>query len=128
MMHILVMTVVLFLTCGIPSTWAQMTTECSMARPCVLGWDANTEPDMAEYRLYLSKQSGQYGVTPVLVIPHPTTQDTTASLGPLPDGQKFMVLTAVDTSGNESLHSNEITFRFDEPPAAPRLRITVTVP
>lgn len=57
-------------------------------------WPANTEPDMDHYNLY---------VNDVLVesIPHPQTQ-VTVDLS----GDWTAYLTAVDTSGNESLPSN----------------------
>lgn len=106
---------------------AQTVPVCSPAKPCAITWTANTEPDMKEYRVYLSPTSGLYGA-PALTVPHPTTESRTSSLGVLTDRTYFLVVTAVDQDGNESGFSNEVSFRFDGPPSPPQLTITVTVP
>jgi len=99
-----------------------------------LGWDANTESDLAGYRLYTSSTPGQYtlvGKNPSLTpsnppasyvksIAKPAVTMTTDMVGT--DGQKiYFVLTAFDTAGNESWVSNEVLYTFaDSPPAAPK--------
>ena len=65
-------------------------------------WDANTEPDMAGYRLYKQNATGVYDPADALVtVPFPNTN---VSLPNQPaDGIEYCwVLTAFDTSGNES--------------------------
>ena len=88
-------------------------------------WDANTEPDLAGYKIYVSKVAGDYSNSPapivVLLGPGEAVGDheiTVANDG-LP---RFSVVTAFDKDGNESGYSNEITFTpTDEvPPAGPK--------
>lgn len=69
-----------------------------------LTWAANTEPDLAGYKVYVGTQSGVYG--PPIAVGNVTayqlnnlTMNTTY----------FVAITAVDTSGNESLHSAEVS-------------------
>ena len=82
-----------------------------------LVWDANSESDLAGYKLYQSNTSGNYTSIPVMTIPAGTE---TANLLDVPDGTYFWVLTAYDISGNESGPSNEVTASLDstapEPP------------
>lgn len=79
-------------------------------------WDANTEADLAGYRLYQKNNIiDPYPPTPLLDIPAGTT---TASIV-VADGTYFWVLTAYDMSGNESPYSNEVTSSPDAPPDAP---------
>lgn len=79
-------------------------------------WDANTEPDMKEYRIYTrpslpcSKVEGALFV----VVPHPTT-NVVISHGT--EGEAFA--TAVDTSDNESPESNVVTYDA-KPPFGPK--------
>jgi hypothetical protein len=90
-----------------------------------LAWDANTETDLAGYKLYQS--AGPTGTkTLVQTIPKPAT--TTAVTG-LVDGNWCWVLTAYDTTGNESGYSNQVCLQADTiAPAAPKaLRIASTV-
>lgn len=103
---------------------AQTVRSCSVSQPCEIVWDRNTESDMASYRLYLSQQSGIY-TTPIQTLTHPVTQ---TSLGILPQGIYFLVVTAVDVAGNESLRSNELTFFFDGNPGSPTIRFSVLIP
>jgi hypothetical protein len=89
-----------------------------------LAWDANTEPDLAGYRLYESPAAGG----PYTAIQTLGLVTTTAVPG-LPDGLRCWVLTARDTIGNESGYSNEVCSTSDATaPAAPQsVRVTVTV-
>ena len=93
---------------------------CGMAMAAsnvTLVWDANSESDLAGYKLYQSNVSGDYTSIPVMTIPAGTE---TANLLDVPDGTYFWVLTAYDISGNESGPSNEVTASLDstapEPP------------
>jgi len=63
----------------------------------VVFWDRNTEPDVAEYKVYRSTaRSGAY--TYIATVDHPTNfyQDADGTLN------SWYEITAVDTSGNES--------------------------
>jgi endoglucanase len=81
-----------------------------------LAWDANTEADLAGYKLYQgTKAGGPY--TYVQTIAKGTLAAVTANLT---DGTYCWVLTAYDSSGNESGYSNEVCRTIDTvAPAAP---------
>jgi fibronectin type 3 domain-containing protein len=69
-----------------------------------LTWSANTETDLAGYKVYVGTQSGVYGppITVGKVTAHQLnnlTMNTTY----------FVSITAVDTAGNESVHSAEVS-------------------
>ncbi len=71
-----------------------------------LHWDPNTEQDMAFYNVYVSKIQGTYGgaiaTVPVGTVTYQATN--------LPVGNTYwFVVTAVDTQGNESTYSNEVS-------------------
>lgn len=68
-----------------------------------LSWTANTEPDLAGYKLYSGTTSGVYG--PSISVGNVTAY-TVSGLGV---GTYFFRLKAVDTSGNESGFSNEVS-------------------
>ncbi|MDP2923520.1 MAG: hypothetical protein Q8O30_07390, partial [Candidatus Omnitrophota bacterium] len=69
-----------------------------------LSWTTNTEPDLAGYNIYRSTTSGLgYAKINASLITTTTYQDT----GLINDTTYYYVVTAVDTVGNESEHSNE---------------------
>lgn len=69
-----------------------------------LTWGANTESDLAGYRIYMGTQSGVYG-PPVTV-----GQVTTYQFANLVKGTTyFFTITAIDSAGNESIHSAEVS-------------------
>jgi hypothetical protein len=80
-------------------------------------WDANTETDLAGYKMYCGSTSGG-PYTFVKSVTQPittTTNDFTTS------GTYYCVLTAYDSSGNESGYSNQVMVVVDlTPPAAPK--------
>lgn len=83
-----------------------------------LAWDANTEADLAGYKLYQSTAGATGPFTFVKTIPKGTLATVTADL---PDGTYWWVLTAYDNVGNESGYSNVVTRVIDtSAPAAPR--------
>lgn len=84
------------------------------AGKAVLDWDANTEPDLAGYKVYFGTASKTYGA------PIDVGKVTTKTIEPLADGTYFFAVTAYDTSGNESLFSDEVSKTIDStPPAKP---------
>ena len=87
-------------------------------------WDANSETDLAGYRLYQSATPGSYVYgkgNEVAEIPAGTAELT---LSNVPDGDWSWVLTAFDTHGNESGPSNEVGANLDtEAPKAPSFRL-----
>jgi len=95
-----------FFMCGMACAASNVTFE----------WDANSESDLAGYRLYQSQVSGSYTDVPVVTIPAGTE---TTTLLDVPDGTYFWVLTAYDTNENESGPSNEVTKTIDSTPPEP---------
>jgi len=73
-------------------------------------WDANTEINLAGYKLYRSTISGEYS-DPIAVIPLsalPDPDNPVFTLSGMPTGDYYWVLTAYDTDGIESTYSNEV--------------------
>ncbi len=70
-----------------------------------LTWNANTEKDLAGYKVYRATSSGAYGA-PIAAIPSNTTSYTATGL---PKATYFFVITAYDIAGNESAYSNEVS-------------------
>ena len=83
-----------------------------------LAWDANTEADLAGYKLYQSTVGPTGPFVYVKTIAKGTLTTATADL---PDGTYWWVLTAYDNAGNESGYSNVVTRVIDTAaPTAPR--------
>jgi len=80
-------------------------------------WDANTEADLAGYKLYASKVSGEYDPAVAIDVGNVVTHKLTD----VADGKWHWVLTAYDTGGNESVFSNEVSLTIDTiGPGAPK--------
>jgi len=104
-------------------------------------WQANTEPDLARYKLYQTDTSGDYtkaqvvgegNLVAIIIVDlsaTPPIHPTEYTLNGVVDGEHFWVLTAVDVSNNESDFSNEVSAILDStPPDAPTiLQITAIV-
>jgi hypothetical protein len=91
----------------------------------ILGWDPNTETDLAGYRLHYGnnpRSQATYTQTVPINDRNATTWELT-----LPDGVYYFALTAVDLGGNESGFSNEVMAEISEvttpppPPVSPGL-------
>jgi hypothetical protein len=66
--------------------------------------------DLASYRIYLSNTAGQYPNTAAREIPAGAPGATEqVTIGNLADGTHYFVVIARDSSGNESVYSNEIS-------------------
>ena len=74
-----------------------------------LTWNANTDPDLASYRIYISTTQGVYGA-PVATVQKPATSYIATGLNV--GSTYFFTVTAVDLANNESLHSNEVSRSF----------------
>ena len=78
-----------------------------------LAWDPNTEPDLAGYRVYYSTVSGDYDEADGVDVGNVTTRDLDSLI--LAEGVNyFFVLTAYDTSQNESDFSDEVSHLYDQ--------------
>lgn len=105
---------------------------------CAIEWDepttntdGSTLTDLEKYRMYAAPTSGGART----MIKEVGAANTTPAPGSvawtncpaMPDGQKWVTMTAVDSAGNESAHSPELPFVYDAlKPAilpAPRLRM-----
>ena len=85
-------------------------------------WDANTESDLAGYRLYRGTLSGgPYTMVDIEI----AAQDTTCTDTSVSDGAYFWVLTAFDTEGLESGYSVEATDILDSTPPNPPQGFTI---
>ena len=81
-------------------------------------WTANTDTDMASYKLYRTDGTR----TLIGTIAHPTTtHNFSVTVPDSSSGSLTFVLTAVDTGGNESPDSTLASYSYDlVAPAAPR--------
>ena len=77
------------------------------AADVTLSWQANTELDLAGYKVYQSTVSGQYGAA-VSTVGSVTTQTLTLPQLDV-DTTYFFVITAYDLAGNESEQSLEVS-------------------
>lgn len=74
--------------------------------PIVLGWNANTESDLAGYKVYVGLASKTYGAPFLVPLPHAPSLTVIG----LPIGQTvYFAVTAYDNAGNESVFSNEVS-------------------
>jgi len=80
-------------------------------------WDANTEEDLAGYRLYYRAEIEIYSDARYYLIPVGTENYSTKDM----PFDTYLVLTAFDNDGNESEFSNEVLYLpFDQvAPATP---------
>ena len=85
--------------------------------PTGVKWDANTESDLAGYRLYEKAEDGAYEELATCI--KGTTALMFSSATPHTDGVYGWVVTAYDGAGNESGYSNEVTAVFDAGAPAP---------
>lgn len=115
--YLLLMALVLLLPGLAWADGTQYTGTCS-----TLSWNANTEPDLAGYRLY-DRVSLTATPTRIATYGPQITSVKCASLGFNP-GQHYISITAIDTSGNESAATAEIPFVLISN-AVTNLRVTV---
>jgi fibronectin type 3 domain-containing protein len=71
-----------------------------------LTWNANTESDLAGYKIYRATTSGGYGAPIATVQGNVTTYIATGLQSP---ATYFFIITAYDSAGNESPFSNEVS-------------------
>jgi len=105
----------------------------SMAMDVTLGWDANSEQDLAGYRLYWAYSAGVQSTTQTAnKVEIPLTLQGFTPAAPqfqvtgLPnDKEVYFVVTAYDTEGLESGFSNEVKAAswLGVPPKSPILRL-----
>lgn len=80
-----------------------------------LAWNANTETNLAGYRLYWGSASRSYSTNMTVLVP-----ETTATVTNLPAGPtNYFAVTAYTTDGLESDYSDEVFYRVPVPPPTP---------
>lgn len=91
--------------------------EATGAQSVTLAWNANTETNLAGYRLYYGTGPRAYTATGTVPVP-----ETTATVTNLAEGRTyFFAVTAFTTDGLESDYSDEVSY------AVPLPTITITV-
>jgi hypothetical protein len=73
-------------------------------------WTANTEPDMASYKLY--RTDGTRTLIGTIAFPS-TSYNFSVTVAANSSGTLTYVLTAVDTAGNESADSTSASYPYD---------------
>jgi fibronectin type 3 domain-containing protein len=71
-----------------------------------LEWNANTEPDLAGYKVYRATSPGGYGAA-IATVPAGTTSYVASGLQT--GVTYFFVISAYDAAGNESIRSAEVS-------------------
>lgn len=91
-------------------------------------WSPNTEGDLAGYNIYRSTTSGS-GFTKInsSIITKTATPQYHDNINGTIDATYYYVVTAVDTSGNESAHSNQGSIHIDTSAPAPPNGVTVHI-
>ena len=90
------------LVCALISVLLLFSVPAIAAWEYTLEWDANTEPDLAGYRLFSREFSGTYNYT------NPIWEGTdTTAVVVVDDEHAAFVVRAFDVSGDESADSNE---------------------
>ena len=93
----------------------------AIASDVTLAWDANTESDLAGYKLYYGNASGAYQNNVDV------GNVTTYTVKDLTDGTWYFVVTAYDTADNESGFSNEVNSELNATPPADPKNVVITV-
>jgi hypothetical protein len=83
-----------------------LTVSAPTTSSATLTWTANTESDLAGYKVYRAIASGAYGA-PVATLQGNVT--TYTAIGLQVPATYFFVITAYDSAGNESVLSNEVS-------------------
>ena len=74
-----------------------------------LSWNANTESDMASYKIYQTNTPGAWG-TPLATVSIPATSFDILNV---PDGLIYWCISAVDVAGNESAKSDPVNLNIN---------------
>jgi hypothetical protein len=97
--------------------WMIGTTGFAYAADVTLAWDANTEENLAGYKVHYGRASGNYDGAGSGSEPSPITVPLSSlvasspefTVRDLPDGTYYFVVTAFNTDGLESGYSNEVS-------------------
>jgi len=124
--NIFILAGLIFFTIGL---WASISEAQEVTKDVELNftWDANTETDLAGYRLY-----DVSAPTVVLAEIPAGTETTSLTISAISGDSKCYHLTAFDQAGNESDPSNQACANFDFEPGSPvnfevSVRIVISV-
>ncbi len=92
--------------------------QASSGNTVTLAWDANTELDLAGYKVYWGRSSGHYDNAPVPTVAF--SANPTFTTPALPNGTWYFAVTAYNTAGMESGYSNEVSKAIATAPAPPK--------
>jgi hypothetical protein len=98
---------------------------CAQADTITLAWDANTQPDLAGYRLYYEDMTGVQVAIMTMQDLGNTTSATLSNL--LPGHIYYFVVTDYNISGVESGPSNQVRYLAPTAPAAPSNLVALAV-
>jgi fibronectin type 3 domain-containing protein len=94
------------IACASPDSAPTSETAAATSETATLSWNANSEPDLQGYKIYLATTSGRYGA-PITTLPMDVTSYTVTDLEA--GTTYFFAVTAYNSSGAESSFSNEVT-------------------
>ena len=131
-----IMAVCLMAPCGLTDAGAQTPLNTVCNEKSGLQWDMNSELDVSHYTVYAANQPGIATANPPVLalvqVPHDPQNaiiDVNGNLvvehvlnSQLAEGDKWFTVSAHDSSGNESGHSNEIGCAYNISPNAPTLK------
>lgn len=107
--------------CVLAATMMVSTAYAQAVDTGILDWTANTEADLAGYKVYQRTSTGTY-TTPVATLGKVITHTVTLPARTTSPQTFFWAVTAYDLAGNESPRSLEVTKTIpavDLPPSAP---------
>ena len=96
---------VTIIACASPDSAPTSEMAAATGETATLSWDANSEPDLQGYKIYLATISGGYGA-PITTLPMDATSYTVTDLEI--GTTYFFAVTASNSSGAESSFSNEV--------------------
>ncbi|MFV1975927.1 MAG: fibronectin type III domain-containing protein [Candidatus Scalindua sp.] len=86
-------------------TWVTITVINTDVSQVTISWNANTEPDLAGYKVHYGISSGNYDTNADI------GNETSYALSNLASGVTYYItVTAYDSSGNESVYSDELIY------------------
>jgi Fibronectin type III domain len=91
---------------GLQAGSATATISVATLDPVQLSWNANTETNLAGYKLYMGTASGVYGAPTSLGVVTTTTLKTL-----VPGTTYYFALTAFNTAGQESAKTSELSYK-----------------
>lgn len=94
------------IACASPDSAPTSEMTAATSETATLSWNANSEPDLQGYKIYLATTSGGYGA-PITTLPMDVTSHTVTGLET--GTTYFFAVTAYNSSGAESSFSNEVS-------------------